>query len=310
MVADDYGPQWPSEWVSVDWSEHQRWLEIDGRRVNLIDIGEGPPLVFVHGLGGSWQNWLENILAFASDHRVIAVDLPGFGYSDMPDDEITISGYGEWLDRLFGELDIEAAAVVGNSMGGFIAAETAIKFPHRVERLVLVSAAGVSRHALLGPAPLRVIEATENIAQMITAWGLSRAHWFTKRPRGRRVLTWFVSAHPERLPAPLIAEQVKGAGKPGFYPALRALADYHVRDRLDDITCPTLIVWGDKDILVPLRDAKEFDRLVPDSRLTVYDDTGHMPQLERPRRFNADVRAFLREQPDDRGERVAAAAEN
>ena len=310
MVADDYGPEWPSAWLSVDWTEHQRWVEIEGRRVNLIDIGDGPPLVFVHGLGGSWQNWLENICAFAADHRVIAVDLPGFGYSEMPDRKITISGYGRWLDQLLEALDVEAAAVVGNSMGGFIAAETAIKFPARVERLVLVAAAGVSRHALLGPAPLAFIEVTENIAQMVTARALSRAHWFTKRPRGRRVLTWFVTAHPERLPAPLIAEQVKGAGKPGFYPALRALADYHVRDRLDDIECPTLIVWGSKDILVPIGDAKEFDRLVPDSRLTVYDDTGHMPQLERPRRFNGDLRAFLGEQPDDKGERVATAARN
>jgi pimeloyl-ACP methyl ester carboxylesterase len=309
MVADDYGPKWPSAWTTVDWAEHQRWVTIDERRVNLIDIGEGPPLVFVHGLGGSWQNWLENVVAFSSEHRVIAVDLPGFGHSEMPADRITISGYGAWLDRLFDALEIEAAAVVGNSMGGFIAAETAITFPHRVERLVLVAAAGVSQHELRNPHVLRALEATENLAQMVTAWGLSQLDFLSARPRGRQVLMAFVTAHPEKLPGPLVVEQARGAGKPGFLPALDALTDYPIADRLSEIGCPTLIVWGPKDKLVPIRDAYEFNRLIPDSRLLVYEDTGHMPMLERPERFNDDLRAFLSEQPDDEDERLAAATD-
>ncbi len=124
--------------MTIDWRQHQRWVHVQGRPVNLVEIGEGPPLVFVHGLSGNWQNWLEQLPEFSRDHRCVAVDLPGFGESPMPAEKITISGYGRWLDALFEVLEIEAAAVVGNSMGGFIAAETAIKFPHRVERLVLV----------------------------------------------------------------------------------------------------------------------------------------------------------------------------
>ena len=73
-----------SAWLDVDWHEHQRWVTIDGRQVNVVELGSGPPIVFIHGLSGSWQNWLEQLPVFAREHRVIAFDLPGFGESEMP----------------------------------------------------------------------------------------------------------------------------------------------------------------------------------------------------------------------------------
>jgi pimeloyl-ACP methyl ester carboxylesterase len=295
------------DWMDIDWREHQRWVAVQGRWANVVEIGDGPPLVFVHGLSGSWQNWLEQLPEFSREHRCIAVDLPGFGESPMPEEKITISGYGRWLDALFGELDIEAAAVVGNSMGGFIAAETAIKFPHRIERLVLVSAAGLSVERMRSDTGLRALEATENIAQFAMARFLARSEALMKRPRGRRMMLWFVAAHPEKLSPAIVAEQVRGANKPGFVPALDALTSYPIRNRLSDIGCPTLIVWGPKDMLVPIKDAHIFDRLIPDSRLIIYEDTGHLPMLERPERFNDDLRAFLAEQADSERERVADA---
>src|SRR3712207_4291206 len=225
----------------------------------------------------------------------------------MPKEKISISGYGRWLDKLFEVLEIEAAAVVGNSMGGFIAAETAIKFPHRVERLVLVSAAGLSIERRRNDTILRALEVTENLAQFAFANFLARSEAFVKRPRGRRLLLWFVAAHPDQFSPALVQEQLEGAGKPGFVPALDALTSYPIRDRISDIGCPTLIVWGPKDMLVPIKDAYEFDRLIPDSRLKVYEDTGHVAMLERPERFNADLREFLAEQSDDPGERVEEA---
>src|SRR5207247_5261751 len=118
---------------------------VAGRPANVIEPGAGdPPVVFVHGLAGSWQNWLENLPHFAERHRVIAMDLPGFGASPMPAEKISISGYAQWLDELLGTLGVDEAVVVGNSMGGFIGAELAIAFPRRVRRLVLVSAAGLT----------------------------------------------------------------------------------------------------------------------------------------------------------------------
>ena len=298
-----------TNWQEIDWSEHQRWVDVDGRPANVIDVGSGPPLVFVHGLSGSWQNWLLQIPEFVESHRVVAVDLPGFGESPMPPDKITISGYGRWLDGLFDALDIEAAAVAGNSMGGFIAAETAIKYPHRVERLALVSAAGLSIEHQRDDRILRGLEVTENVAQFLMAHFLSKSDSLVRRPRGRRALLWFVAADPDNLDPALVKEQISGAGKPGFVPALDALTSYPIRDRLSEIGCPTLIVWGTKDMLVPLKDAYEFDQLIPDSQLKVYESTGHVAMLERPERFNEDLRRFLAEQADSEAEREADAEE-
>ncbi len=111
--------------MDVDWSEHQRWVSVEGQWINVVEIGSGPPLLLIHGLS-CWQSWLENICFFARDHRVIAVDLPGFGASPAPAQEISITGYARTLDALCNLLGVECAAVVGNSMGGFIGAELAI----------------------------------------------------------------------------------------------------------------------------------------------------------------------------------------
>ena len=295
-------------WMSVDWSAHQRWVFVEDRPANVIEIGSGPPLVFVHGLSGSWQNWLEQLPEVAKDHRCIAVDLPGFGESPMPPEKITISNYGRWLDGLFEALDLDGAAVVGNSMGGFIGLELALKFSHRVERLVLVSAAGITVEKLRNEPLLRLAEVGENIAQFVTANVVAQAPSLARRRRGRRALMWFVARHPERLHPALVAEQAQGAGKPGFLPALDALTNYPIRDRLSEIEAPTLIIWGEKDMLVPLKDAKVFDELISDSRLIVYEDVGHVAMLETPERFNRDLRTFLAEQPSGEGERVAEAA--
>jgi len=88
---DAYGPVGRSPWMDVAWREHLRWVRADGRWVNVVDIGSGPVIVFLHGLAGCWQNWLENIPEFARDHRVIALDLPGFGASPMPDESISMA---------------------------------------------------------------------------------------------------------------------------------------------------------------------------------------------------------------------------
>src|SRR3954447_23514302 len=297
-AADIYGPEGRSEWLGVDWQEHLHWATLDHGTVSYVDIGpthpSGPAIVFIHGLSGCWQNWLENIPFFARDHRVIALDLPGFGNSPLPPQKISINGYAAVVDELLDSLGIERAAVVGNSMGGFTGAEIAIEFSTRVEKLVLVSAAGLTtmeRHSDRALAGLRNVE---NVLGFFAGWAATRSTRLSRRPRLRKALMLLVAAHPDRLPAPLIAEQVKGSGKPGFMDALEALGTYPLEDRLEKIECPTLIVWGAKDWLVPVRDADRFERAIgANARKVVYPDTGHVSMLERPARFNADVTDFL-----------------
>src|SRR3954463_16509639 len=131
----DYGREGRAPWLDVDWQAAQHRLEIDGRTVNYCELGEGPAILFIHGLGASWQSWLEQMPEFSRDHRVVAMDLPGFGFSEMPDEDISIEYYASWTASLLDRLEIDSAAVVGNSMGGFIGAELAIRHPDRVQRL-------------------------------------------------------------------------------------------------------------------------------------------------------------------------------
>ena len=296
---DAYGPVGRSEWLDIDWREHLRWVRVRDRWLNLVDVGEGPVVMFVHGISGCWQNWLENIPRFARDHRVIAVDLPGFGASQMPVETISISGYADTLDALLDVLDVGEVRIVANSMGGFIGADLAIRYPARVERLVLAAAAGLSVEFIR----TRRKDGLRHRAENVVFSGIGRVASFSPllagRGRLRSALLLLFTAHPARLPSQLAYEQIKGSGKPGFSGALDALCSYPIRARLPEIACPTLIVWGSRDLLVPVKDAALFERLISDSRGVIYRDTGHLTMLERPARFNADVHAFLQEQPSE-----------
>src|SRR5215218_4391679 len=292
-LPDGYGPDGRSEWLDIDWREHLRSATVAGTRVNYVEIGSGPPLVFVHGLAGCWQNWLENIPHFARTHRVIAVDLPGFGASPLPREPISIAGYARFLEGVCDALSIDAAAVVGNSMGGHIASELAIVSPQRVERLMLVSAAGISAELVQRDA---VLTGGRVLAAIMTRAAARNAE-MARRPGTRRIALSFVARHPDRLSAPLAHELMQGSGKPGFLPALEAVLTHRISERLPEIACPTFVLWGADDHVIPVRDAKRFGKLIPDVRVEVWPDTGHVAMLERPERFNALLETFLSEQP-------------
>jgi pimeloyl-ACP methyl ester carboxylesterase len=283
-----------SNWMDIDWRTHQRWALLDGERVNTIELGTGPALLFVHGLSGRWANWLEQ-LSVLGGHRLIALDLPGFGHSPVPRaGEVSIAGYARLLERLLDEREVESATVIGNSMGGLIAAELALASPRRVERLVLVSPAGVSTHGFRGSA--RAASALRRLEPIIApraAWVAANAHLVASYPRARTGFLKLVVRHPERLPPPLAAEQLRGAGKPGFVGALEATQSYDLRSRLRQIGCPSLIVWGDGDRVISARDADVFAGLMPCSRKVIFPHTGHMAMLERPAAFNALLSDFL-----------------
>ena len=280
-----------STWMDVDWPSMTRRIEVDGRQVGVIDTGgDGPPILWIHGLGGIWQNWLLNIPAFMDTHRCMALDLPGFGQSELPAGEISIRGFARTVDRLCHLLDIDDPVVVGNSMGGFTGAELAVSFPTRVAKLVLVSAAGLSTE-YLAREPLLV--AARAFAALTARTGLRGAP-MVKRPRLRRIALQAVVRYPERLSVPLATELVAGANAPAFIPAFEALMGYSFRDRLERIEAPVLIVWGRNDMLVPVDDAEMFEHLIGDNAYSViFEDTGHLPMLERPSRFNELLAGFI-----------------
>jgi pimeloyl-ACP methyl ester carboxylesterase len=297
---DPYGNLSPDpEWLAIDWREHLRTVELRGSRINYVDIGtgDGEPIVFIHGLGGSWQNFLENIPHFSHERRVVALDLPGFGASEMPDWEISIPDYGRFLHEFCAELDLTPAVLVGNSMGGLIATEATIEEPDDVAKLVLVSSVGISNVRL----QREPVEAIARVLAAASPFFFRFREASMRRPGLRHVAFRQIFAHPTRLRPELLWEQYNGATDDsgtltaGFAPAMVALAGYDFTDRLEQIAAPSLIVWGRDDHVVPPQDAPEFERHLSRSRLVVFDDCGHLPQLERPVRFNRLLDEFLAE---------------
>ena len=287
----DYADGDDSTWTTVDWPSLTRSEMVLGRWVNLIDTGgDGPALLFIHGLGGRWQNWLLNIPYFRRDFRVIAPDLPGFGDSQMPSGRISIQGFARVVDALCDRLGISDPVVVGNSMGGFVGAELALAFPTRVRKLVLVSAAGISaenmwREPVLAVGRLMAVGAARTGVKSLPV---------VNRPRLRRAALQLVVRYPERISVPLATELVRGTGTKGFVGGLDAVLGYSFRERLPDIEVPTLIVWGRNDTLIPVEDAYEFERLIgQNARVEVFDDTGHLAMVERPTRFNELIDHFI-----------------
>lgn len=285
----------PGSWLAIDWREHLREIEIDGSRVNYVDVGKGDAIVFVHGLGGSWQNWLENIPHFVKRYRVIALDLPGFGQSTMPSKPITMPGYAGIVEELSARLELGPVRLVGNSMGGLISLEIAASYPERVTHLTVVSSAGITS-ASVRPGPVMAA------ARAIHAGGrlVSRmAEQAVRRPGLRKLTLRGVVHRPDLLRPELIYEQLQGGvHKPGFLHATRAVLGHDIRPRLPKIEAPTLIVWGKKDRLHPHWDSHVLERLIPGARTVVYDDAAHMAHLERAEEFNELLDEFHAGDPD------------
>jgi pimeloyl-ACP methyl ester carboxylesterase len=289
-AGSDYGNPDP-EWRGIEWRRHLRSVELPGSRVSYVEIGEGEPLLFVHGISGCWQNWLENLPHLSAGRRAIALDLPGFGASPMPSWPLDIPAYGRLVHDFCEKLAIEGATLVGNSMGGFIAAEAATSGPGRFERLVLVSAAGILNTW------------NPETRATLTAWAWKRfgpdfarrGHAIVSRPRARAAVFGPFVRYPGRLREDLLLEQIEGGliQAEGFGAALQATIRHDIRDRLGAIEVPALIVWGLSDRVVPAAAAISYHRRIPGSRLEIFERTGHLPQLERPLRFNRLLDEFL-----------------
>ena len=177
-----------------------------GRWVNLVDTGgDGPALLFLHGLGGLWQNWLLNIPYFMEPlPRGRAGSARASATREMPSGRISIQGFARVIDALCDRLGIVDPVVVGNSMGGFVGAELALAFPTRVRKLVLVSAAGISaenmwREPVLAVGRLMAVGAARTGVKSLPV---------VNRPRLRRAALQLVVRYPERLSVPLASELV------------------------------------------------------------------------------------------------------
>ena len=254
-----------------------------GQKIHYVEAGSGPNVILLHGLGGSSQGWQFNIGPLAEKFHVYVPDQIGFGKSDKPLVMYRIRTYVDFLDQFCKQLKIERATLVGNSMGGWIVAAFTAAFPDRVDKLVLVDAAGY--------APPKELD-------MRTLFALNP----TTR-EGMKVLTAKVFYNKAfqtdaAIDAAIAARLAAGDGY-----TIKSITESIIRgeDFLDDtvktIKRPTLIIWGREDGLVPLAEGERFHKDIAGSKLVVFDQCAHVPNLEKPGEFNAAVIKFLSENP-------------
>jgi pimeloyl-ACP methyl ester carboxylesterase len=271
------------------WKRALRWAKLkdallDGRRVQFVDAGSGPPLLFVHGLGASWQAWYANLPDLAEDHRVVAVDLPGFGGSEALPASSNLREYVEAVAGVLDWLEIDRALTIGHSLGGLIAQRLAVGARQAMafRRAAAVSAA-LRR---IGP-PAFVVNPALRAALTVT-------------PVRRRLLARALH-DPDVLSSEVAVEMVASVYfSRGFSDALRAGMDAgaDADDVRGSIRCPALVLSGARDRLIPVAAAEHLAGGIPLAQLEIWDGVGHHPMLERPNAFNARLRAFSQDVRD------------
>lgn len=280
-----------NEALSFDFTPYEQSIEIAGSRLNYVDIGERdrPVILYVHGLMGTWRNWLFNILPYIDTHRVIAVDLPGFGKSEMPVATLTIENYAETLEKLLGALRIDRVTLIGSSMGGQVGTIFAKRTPELLERLMVVDPAGFSTSSkfLRRISPLAwILDLLLRLVARIPQVVANNA-WLAAF--GTKLILW----KPRLMPPELLMVLLDGVGKRGFVPAVRTIVTTPVRPYPGQVTAETVIVWGRHDWLVPRRDAQRFAEMLPHASVEILEDTGHIPMYETPEQFNAMLDRYL-----------------
>jgi pimeloyl-ACP methyl ester carboxylesterase len=236
----------------------QRLAKVGPLTVHYEVAGEGPAVVLVHGLSGSGRWWLYNVPALAQRYRVYNVDLVGFGRSRGQ--RLVLREAGDWLAEWIRVVGITQAHLVGHSMGGYIATEVAVNAPEMVRRLVLVDALvlpmgpGLMRHAL----------------------DLARAVRFMSV----RFL-------------PVLLGDALRAGPGTMWRATREVLSADLSNRLDAVKAPTLVVWGEKDALLPPELGRQLAERLARAQFVCVGGAGHNPMWDRPQRFNELLLEFL-----------------
>jgi 2-hydroxy-6-oxonona-2,4-dienedioate hydrolase len=252
---------------------------IFGQKIQYVEAGSGPTVILLHGLGGSSQGWQFNVGALAEKYHVVVPDQIGFGKSDKPFVNYRIRTYVDFLDQFCKQLKIERATLVGNSMGGWIAAMFTASFPDRVDKLVLVDAAGY--------APPKDFDTR-------VFFGLNP----TTR-EGMKVLIAKVFYNKAFQTDAFIDQSIAARLAAGDGYTINSITESIIRgeDFLDDVVKtikrPTLIIWGRQDGLVLLTEGERFNKDIAGSKMIVIEQCGHVPNVEKPGEFNAAVLKFL-----------------
>lgn len=282
--------------------EDSRFIAVDGLRVHTKIAGHGDPaLLLLHGFVASTFSWREVMARLAELGTVVAFDRPGFGLTSRPlrgewagANPYTREAHADLTVALMDRMGIGRAVLVGHSAGGTVAALVALRQPERVAALVLVAPA--IYHEGSAPAAARLLLRTPQMRRLLPSIVRLAA-----RSAGR-IIRWIVDD-----PAFVTAEAVKGYIRPlgvehwdtALWEVVVASRRVGVARRVGKITVPTLVITGDHDRVVPTPGSLRLARELPNARLVLMPQTGHLPQEERPEAFVAAVREFLRSLPEE-----------
>ncbi|MDQ6747363.1 MAG: alpha/beta fold hydrolase [Candidatus Dormibacteraeota bacterium] len=267
-----------------------RYVKVGRARVFHYDVGSGPAIVLVHGFNHHAEAWVRNIAVLANaGHRVVALDLPGFGRSGVPRMQYSLRGYSTFLVKFLDALDIPRAHLVGSSMGGAVVLKTALTDPLRV-----ISVTGVDPAGMFDSVPW--------------AWALAAnpvVRAALRQVMGRRKMLEWSHARAYHDPKLSSARQVdvmaEAYSQPGYKNHILGMAetmllkpdDGMLWEQLPQLQLPALIVWGRQDRTLPVRHAYRAAHRIRGAELQIYDRCGHLPMYEQADAFNRDLLAFI-----------------
>ncbi|MHA7647038.1 alpha/beta fold hydrolase [Nitrosopumilus sp. S4] len=258
----------------------EKFLQIDENKIRYLESGDSRnTLVLVHGLGASAERWEKVIPLFSKKYRVIVPDIIGFGYSDKPLVDYTPDFFAEFLEKFFIESGIKHPNLIGSSLGGQIVAEYATSHSDDIEKLILVSPAGVMKQstpaldAYIMAALYPNEQSAKNAFEMMEGSGSSP---------DEALVNGFI----ERMRLP--------NAKLAFMSTLLGLKNSEsLTSKLSSISVPTLIIWGSEDPVIPITYSDDFISTIKDCRFFRMDGCGHTPYVQDPTTFASKVIEFL-----------------
>ncbi len=271
----------------------EQYVSIAGYKIRFLEKGKGPPLVLLHGLGGSLEWWEYNLGVLSREYRTIAFDFPGFGYSTKSGLDFSKNSASDFMVSFLDAFHIRRASLIGNSMGGLIAFFTAVNHPERIDNLILVNSVGFGvklslplRLGTIFPLGELVLSARNNLIVRIL---LNRMFYDSQKVPYHLIPTVLEIFDMPQTRKACLRVLRSGVDLKG----LKKEICRRVRDGAGSLPHKTLIIWGADDKVAPLDQAYAGKKLIKNSQLHVFNKCGHLPQVEWPEEFNQIVLEFL-----------------
>lgn len=257
------------------------YFDNDGCQLHYEDYGHGAPLLLVHGLGSSTRDWEYQIPALAQHYRVIALDVRGHGRSDKPRGAYRIADFADDVAALIEYLQLPPVHLVGISMGGMIGFQLGVDRPELLRSLTIVNSG-----------PEVKAKSPGDWLEIAKRWTLSRV---LSLETIAKALAKLLFPKPEQAELRRkVEERWPQNDKRAYLASLDAIIGWGVRERLQRITCPTLVISADRDY-TPVERKREYVAEMPNARLLVIENSRHATPLDQPERFNSALLAFLGE---------------